>query len=179
MENKTGLMGGTTIVCAIVGKNETIIANIGDSRAYIIKDGKLKQVSREDTAAEENFQKGKTPSKEVSRFDQESNRLVQCIGMQRKFLKYPHCEIINNKEYDVILLFSDGVTDCLSDDDIAVVCRNSNRREVAKEIVKKALRHDSIAPEEYEEYDNLNLYIPGGKDNATAVVYVPEEENEK
>ena len=179
VEHKTNLMGGTTLVCAIIGKDNTIIANIGDSRAYIINKGKLEQLSREDTVAEDNLQRGKAPSKEASRFDKESHRLLQCIGMSRKYLQYPHIQTIDNKDYDVILLFSDGVTDCLSDDDIAVVCKNSNRKEVAKELVKKALRHDSIAPEEYQDYEDLTFYIPGGKDNTTAAVYAPKKDENK
>ena len=159
-----------------MGEKDTLIANIGDSRAYIINDGKLKQVSREDTVAQQNLEKGYTPNKEASRFDQRSNEITQCIGMDRKDLNHPHIEIIDNKDYDMLVLFSDGVTDCLSDEDIAIVCRNSDRKDFAKKIVEKAIRHDSIRPEEYANYDNLNSYIPGGKDNTTAVAYVPEKE---
>ena len=176
VEYQTRYLGGTTLVCAIVGEKDTLIANIGDSRAYIINDGKLKQVSREDTVAQQNLEKGYTPNKEASRFDQRSNEITQCIGMDRKDLNHPHIEIIDNKDYDMLVLFSDGVTDCLSDEDIAIVCRNSDRKDFAKKIVEKAIRHDSIRPEEYANYDNLNSYIPGGKDNTTAVAYVPEKE---
>lgn len=98
--------------------------------------------------------------------------------MNRKKLKHPHFEILNNNDYDMMLLFSDGVTDCLSDDDIAVVCKNSNRKEAAKQIVEKAIRHDSIEPEEFLDYTNLNIYIPGGKDNTTAAVYAPKKDEE-
>ena len=179
VEWNTWHAGGSTLVCAIVGKNDTLIANVGDSRAYIAKDGKLVQHSREDTVAQENLEKGKTPSKEASRFDKESNQLVQCIGMDRRDLHRPYVEIINNNDYDMLLLFSDGVTDCLSDDDIAVVCRNTDKKELADKIVEKAIRHDSIQPEEFIDYVNLNLYIPGGKDNTTAAVYVPKEDEER
>lgn len=176
VEYETRYLGGTTLVCAIVGEKDTMIANIGDSRAYLIKDGKLKQISREDTVAQKNLEKGYIPNKEASRFDEDSNIITQCIGMSRKDLNHPHIDIIDNKDYDMLILFSDGVTDCLSDEDIAIVCKNSDRKDFAKKIVERAIRHDSIRPEEYANYDNLNLYIPGGKDNTTAVVYVPEKE---
>ena len=176
VEYETGYLGGTTLVCAIVGEKDTLIANIGDSRAYIIMNGKLKQLSREDTIAKKNFELGNTPNKEASRFDEDSNVLTQCIGMNRKDLKHPEIKIINNIDYDMLVLFSDGVTDCLSDEDIVIVCKNSDRKDFAKIIVEKAIRHDSIRPDEYENYNNLNSYIPGGKDNTTAVVYLPEKE---
>lgn len=174
VEYQTGKLGGTTLVCAIVGEKDTIIANIGDSRAYIIKNGRLKQLSREDTVAQRNLEKGKTKSKEASRFDSRANQLTQVIGMSRKDLNHPHFEIINNDEYDMIVLFSDGVTDCLSDEDIAVICRNSDRKKFAKKIVEKAMEHDSIRTEEiekqFERSIDSNILILGGKDNTSAVV---------
>ncbi len=178
VEDKVGF-GGTTLVCAIVGEKDTLIANIGDSRAYIAKDGVLTQVSREDTAAQENLEKEKTPTKEASRFDEESNVLLQCIGMDRNGMHHPHVRILDNNEYDMILLFSDGVTDCLSDEDIAVVCKTSNRKELTHKLVEKALRHDSIVPDEYADYDHLIKYIPGGKDNTSVVTYFAKYDDER
>lgn len=169
-------VGGTTIVCALVGKSETMIANIGDSRAYQVKDGKLLQVSREDTVAWRNFENGLNPTKEVTRFDSSSNELLQCLGMNNRDLIRPHVEIIPNQEYDMLLLFTDGVTDCLSDEDIAVVCRTTDKKLLSKKIVEKALKHDSVEPEEYSEFTHLNQYIPGGKDNTTAAVIFPDDE---
>ena len=94
-------------------------------------------------------------------------------------MEEPHTCIIRNSDYDLLLLFSDGVTDCLSDDDIVAVCKKSNRSELAKKIVEKAIRHDSIVPEEYINYTELNTYIPGGKDNTTAAIYVPKKLDDK
>ena len=179
MEWETAEQGGSTLVCAIIGRNDTLIANVGDSRAYIAKNGKLMQLSREDTVTQKYFKSGKLPDKEASRFDQKSNILVQSIGMNRNDMEEPHTCIIRNNDYDLLLLFSDGVTDCLSDDDIVAVCKKSNRSELAKKIVEKAIRHDSIVPEEYINYTELNTYIPGGKDNTTAAIYVPKKLDDK
>ena len=152
------------------------MVNVGDSRAYKVKDGKILQISREDTIAQEHLDKGITPSKEVARFDRKSNVLLQCLGMNRNELVYPHTEILSNQEYDMLLLFTDGVTDCLSDEDIAVVCRTTDKKILSKKIVEKAMSHDSIAPDEFMEYSDLHSYIPGGKDNTTNVVILPERD---
>ena len=179
VENATWQCGGTTLVCALIGENDTLVANIGDSRAYIAKKGKLIQLSREDTEAQLHLEKGKLPTKEAARFDVESNMLTQALGMERRMLIEPYTKIIKNSDYDLLMLFTDGVTDCLSDDDIVAVCRTTNKRELARKIVEKAIRHDSFAPEEYSDYCNLNAYISGGKDNATAAVYAPEKDEEE
>ena len=179
VECDIGGLGASTLVCAIVGKNDTIVANVGDSRAYIVKNGNLIQVSREDTVAQENLESGKTPTKEAARFDEEACAILQCIGMDRRDLIRPHIKIIDNKDYDMLLLFTDGVTDCLSDEDIAVACRTTDKKVLANKIVEQAIKHDSIREEKYEEYNHLNLYIPGGKDNTSAAVYMPKRDEER
>ena len=177
VEYNTRNAGGSTLVCAIIGKDNTLVANVGDSRAYIEKDGKLIQVSREDTAAQQNLESGKTPTKEASRFDEESNHILQCLGMPRKELIRPNVEIINNNDYDMLLLFSDGVTDCISDEDMAVVCRTTDKKELAKKIVEKALRNDSFISEELLDYNHLKGYKQGGIDNTTAAVCINNKED--
>ena len=179
VESATWQLGGSTLVCAIIGKEETLIANVGDSRAYIVNGKELTQISREDTVAEEHLEKGIVPTKEAARFDEESNILLQSIGMNRNQLKCPHTKIIKNTDYDLLLLLTDGVTDCLSDDDILAICKTTDRAKLAQKIVEKAIRHDSIIPEKYEEYNGLHQYIPGGKDNTTAGVYLQTQKEEE
>lgn len=179
VESATWQLGGSTLVCAIIGKEETLIANVGDSRAYIVNGKELTQISREDTVAEEHLEKGIVPTKEAARFDEESNILLQSIGMNRNQLKCPHTKIIKNTDYDLLLLLTDGVTDCLSDDDILAICKTTDRAKLAQKIVEKAIRHDSIIPEKYEEYNGLHQYIPGGKDNTTAGVYLQNQNTDE
>ena len=56
--NSVNGLGGTTLVCAVVGKNDTLVVNVGDSRAYIGKNGELKQVTIEDSVVQEDWKKG-------------------------------------------------------------------------------------------------------------------------
>ena len=172
--------GASTLVCAIVGKKDTLVANVGDSRAYIVKKGKLIQVSREDTLTQEKFEKANITDKEIARYDMDSHKVSQCIGMNRNGLNHPGIKIIDNNDYDMLLLFSDGVTDCLSDEDIAVACRTTDKKELANKIVEKAIRHDSMLEcEVHEKYADLQPYIPGGKDNATAAIFIQKKEDEE
>ena len=138
--------GGTTFTCAIIGKEDTLIANVGDSRAYIVKDGKLEQVSEEDSVSYEAFKRGEIPTKDAIRFHSRSNEITQCVGCWGS--PDVHFNTLNNKDYDMILLFSDGVTDCLSEEEIAIICRETDKREIYKKLVGKALETTSLAPEE-------------------------------
>ena len=171
-------LGGTTLVCAVIGESETLVTNVGDSRGYIIKNGKLEQITIDDAAVQKEFEKGKIPFKDAMRFHEDAAELTQSVGMGR--IEYIHTKILNNNDYDMLLLFSDGVTDCLSEDDIAVICGTTNRKEVAKMIAKKANEHDSIGPEIlYEEYSDFKPYIPGGKDNTTVAIYEQKRNDEE
>ena len=164
-------LGGTTLVCAIIGEYDTLITNVGDSRAYIIKKGKLEQVTIDDSIVQEESEKGNIPYKDAMRFHREAAGITECVGMGT--IKDIHSTVLSNVDYDVLLLFSDGVTDCLSEEDIAVICKKSDRKKIAKLLVQKAIANDSIAPDELiEEYVDFNVYIPGGKDNTTTALYI-------
>ena len=168
-------LGGTTLVCAIIGENDTLITNVGDSRAYIIQNGRLKQVTVDDAIVQEELEKGNIPNKDVMRFHREAAGITECVGMGK--IKCIHSTVLNNNDYDMLLLFSDGVTDCLSEDDIAVICKNADRKKIAQILVQKSIEHDSIAPDDLiENYVDFNIYIPGGKDNSTTAIYLNERE---
>ena len=174
VKDKTLNGGGSTLVCAIVGKNDTMVLNVGDSRAYIAKDGDLKQISREDTMTQQKLELGMLPNKDIARFDPQSSRILQSIGIDDGHLPEPYVVILDNDSYDILLLLSDGVSDCLSDEDLIAVCKTTNRKELAKRFVTVAVGHDSILPQEHKK-KRLVKYIPGGKDNATAAVFAPKK----
>lgn len=107
------------------------------------------------------------------RFHKDAAGITQCIGMG--LVDNIHSKVLSKSDYDMLLLFSDGVTDCLSEDDISVICNTTNRKEVIKKIVQRAIEHDSIASNElYENYSEFKMYIPGGKDNTTAAAFINE-----
>jgi len=162
---------GATIVASIVGKEKTIVANSGDSRAYIIKDGKLKQVTRDDSVVQDLFENGMIEKKDDMRFHESSNEVTEMPGCGSV---EPKTHIINNEDYDKLLLFSDGVTDCLSDEQILVITENSDRKNITKKLVEEALKNDSHIRPELKWDMEYNKIIKAGKDNTTAAVYERE-----
>lgn len=172
--------GEATIVCSIIGENETIITNVGDSRAYLVADRQLKQVSIDDTYGQATYEAGNLPSKDAMRFYR-FNDVASSVGKEFKEI---HSSVISNDDYDMILLFSDGVTDCLSEEEIAVITRQTDKSKLSQELVRKAVENLSRAPREITtdmRYMGgpFDLTIPGGKDNTTAAVYIKDEEADK
>lgn len=169
--NELGNGAATTFVCAIVTENHTFIINIGDSRAYILDGKRFGQISIEDSLAQEYLNKGAIKTRDDMRFSKISNYVTNNLGGGRINVT-PNIQQIDNDAYDAILLFSDGVTDCLSDDQIYAVTKWTSPRKLAQKLVKKALKTTSRRAK--KKSDKVSFYdeIPAGKDNTTAAVLV-------
>lgn len=161
---------GTTFVSAIVGKTQTLISSIGDSRAYIIKNNELIQVSRDDSLVQNYYEKGYIKNKDDMRFHHASNRVTQCIGMPNTGNFKPNMYFLSNDEYDKIILMSDGVSDCLSDSQIMKISTEASREDIAKLLVDTALITNSTRPKKAND-EYYFEQIPAGKDNTTAAIY--------
>ena len=64
---------GSTLNMSIIGPNETLIANVGDSRTYIIKDGKLSLVTKDDSVVFKKYNPQTTEKREKLRFHKKNN----------------------------------------------------------------------------------------------------------
>lgn len=171
---KTGGKGGTTFVCSIIGKDSTVLTNIGDSRAYIVKGAELQQVTEDNSYTYNLWKEGIITRKDDIRFHKDSNLMTQSLGSDEYTYYNNECVLLNNDSYDNILLFSDGVTDCISEDRIQIICRNTSSKDLAKNIVNYALSHNSIFDKNDPEYNQI---IEAGKDNTTAAVYSKNNRN--
>ena len=183
---KANIYAATTLSAAIVLENKTLIENIGDSRIYTIRNNKLNQRTRDDSEVQSLLEENVIPNKELARFHKASNILLEAIAFYPEdyHIKY---KIINN-DYEKLLLTTDGVTDCLSTKQIENIIKSSKDGEITKNIVKNAIEIDSyleniIKEQSIEEYkaftelqeiteNDYNMIIKGGKDNATAAVYI-------
>lgn len=157
----------STFVGAIVADKETLISNVGDSRAYAYAQGNLQQITEDDSFAYNLWKQGKIKEKSHIRFHQQSNIITKAMGFQEDVT--PSTTTLSNASYDSLLLFSDGLTDCLSDRQIMAITRSTSPKDLAKALVNAALANDSVNnslnPDEYENH------IRAGKDNTTAAVY--------
>lgn len=181
---------GSTFVGGIVGEDTTMIASVGDSRAYAIMcDNELYQLTSDDSEGFKIWEKSwkeyeeaikrpltseeltsKADQKDDLRYYQDSNIITQCFGAKK--LKYPSVKYtyLPNSAYRTLMLFSDGVTDCLSDNQIMAITKRTKSKDLAAAIVNEALVHDS-KKDKLVSVEGFYSEISGGKDNTTAAVY--------
>lgn len=100
-----GYKGGTTLTCAISFWDCVIIGNCGDSPAYLLKNGRVKLVSKIQNLAGELLRQGKTGVDGVL-YKQNKNRLIEYLG--RREAVDPYVIVINKEDMDGLIIGSDG-----------------------------------------------------------------------
>jgi protein phosphatase len=109
---------GTTMTAALLDGIHAVIAQVGDSRAYVYRKGDFTQVTRDQSLVNQLLETGHiTPDQ--ARFFEHSNVILQALGVQEEVeVQLSRVEL---RLGDVILLCSDGLVGVVSDDEIAAV----------------------------------------------------------
>ncbi|MGY3765531.1 Stp1/IreP family PP2C-type Ser/Thr phosphatase [Vagococcus vulneris] len=103
---------GTTIVAATPLEGKLLLAHVGDSRAYIIRDQAIKQLTEDHSLVNELVKTGEI-TEEMAANHPKKNILVRSVGVPGKV--EVDLSLITLKIDDQILLCSDGLTNMLSD----------------------------------------------------------------
>lgn len=112
---------GTTIVSTVILEKELILAHVGDSRAYIVRNQEIKQLTEDHSLVNELIKTGEI-SVEMAQNHPKKNILVRSIGVPGEV--EVDISLINCQEKDIILLCSDGLTNMLSNEDIKMIMSN-------------------------------------------------------
>lgn len=151
-EDKRGM--GTTIVAATIVNGRMYVANIGDSRLYIINEG-IRQITMDHSYVEEMVRRGQLAPEEA-RNHSEKHVITKAVGTDWNV--EPDFFEVELKKEDVVLLCSDGLTNMVIDERIReVVCELKEPKKIVKQLIDEA---------------NFN----GGSDNITVIVIDPYDE---
>lgn len=153
--------GGATFCGAIVTEKETIISNVGDSRAYAYSKGRLQQITKDDGVAYQVYEAGLIEKDDI-RFHPHSNIINQAMGLDEPV--QPRSTVIPNSSYECLMLVSDGISDCLSDMQIKAITQATPRDKLAQMLIQEAKARDSVSKDGSRR-------IRAGKDNATVAIY--------
>lgn len=106
---------GTTLVVATVVDGKVYVANVGDSRLYMIHENEIVQLTKDHSLVEEMVQNGKL-SRDDARYHPKKNMITRAVGIERKIeIDFFDSEV---SEKTKILLCSDGLTNMIEDEEI-------------------------------------------------------------
>jgi protein phosphatase len=150
-ENASARGMGTTMTVAVVADYGVVIGHVGDSRAYLLRDDKLTQLTQDHSLVAELIRSGRLSPEEAETHPQRSV-ITRALGTD------PEVEIdlfsLAAKDHDLFLLCSDGLTSMIADEEIERVLVDS--------------RDDlDVATRELIEAANQ----AGGEDNISVVLF--------
>jgi protein phosphatase len=144
---------GTTVVASTYIGGFLQVANVGDSRLYIINDREIRQITRDHSLVEEMIRVGGI-ARADARNHPDKNIITRAVGVSDTV--EPDFFTVEIKEGDTVLMCTDGLTNMLEDEEIRMIVNGS------RDIVEKAEKLIKAAN------DN------GGRDNITVVLIEPD-----
>ena len=141
---------GTTLTAAMLRDDEVSLGHVGDSRAYLLRNGQLKRLTKDHSLVEELRRQGRLTEEQAQEHPQRSI-ITRALGPEPSVnvdtMTFPA------RDGDIFLLCSDGLTTMVSDDQIKEILTSSRSlRSAVNRLVDTANRG-------------------GGRDNITAVAF--------
>ena len=145
---------GTTLTAAYVDDTHVAIAHVGDSRAYLFRDGTLQRLTQDHSLVDELVRRGKLTEEQAAEHPQRSI-ITRALGPE------PDVEVDTwtypARAGDVVLLCSDGLTSMISEERVkATLVEHENLDEAGDALIREANE-------------------AGGRDNITVVLFRLEE----
>lgn len=136
---------GTTVTAAMLEGERLVIAQVGDSRAYLLHHGRLQQLTRDHSLMADMIEAGQlTP--EEARFHPNRSVITRALGSDP--LMRPDIFEINVEAGDRLLICSDGLSGMLRDPEIETTLRRvHDPQRCASQLVNEAIAaggHDNV-----------------------------------
>jgi len=109
---------GTTMVTLYLEGERAHIANVGDSRCYRLRDEKFEQLTQDHSLVMERVRKG-ILTREEARNHPQKHIITRALGIREQVI--PDLYEFDVKPGDLFLLCSDGLSDCVIEDEIAAI----------------------------------------------------------
>lgn len=128
---------GTTVIAAVVNESEVVLAHIGDSRAYILHEGGLYQITEDHSLVNMLLKHGQI-TEEEARTHPHRNMIVKALGTNKEV----EADLIVTpwEKKDILLICSDGLTGMVEERNIGLVLTsNLSLSEQADQLIRMAL----------------------------------------
>ncbi len=142
---QTGM--GTTCTAAALMDGILLLAQVGDSRAYLVRSGRIMQLTKDQTLLGRLLELGQLTPEEAARFEH-NHVILQALGVRSQV--EPVLTVVELRQNDRLLLCSDGLNDALTDEHILSIVLNTPDHdpvEVCKALTQAACdnhAHDNV-----------------------------------
>jgi PPM family protein phosphatase len=150
---------GTTVTAAYVGEDDVTVAHVGDSRAYLLRDGDLIRLTRDHSLVGELVARGKLTEEQAESHPQRSV-ITRALGPE------PNVEVdveaFPARAGDVFLLCSDGLTSMVHEPQLKPLLADRSRplEQIGRELIAAANE-------------------AGGRDNITVILFRVEDVDDR
>jgi serine/threonine protein phosphatase PrpC len=141
-------MMGTTCVAAVVRGDTLYVANVGDSRAYIMRGGQAQQISLDHSVVARQLRDGLITKEQVIDHP-DRHKIYRCLGIHDVVEVDTFAEKV--QENDLLLLCTDGLTELVAEEELVGIVQQYEPQESVQRLIERANEM-------------------GGADNITAVV---------
>ncbi len=148
-EENSSIRGmGTTMVMSLVKGNEIYIGNVGDSRAYLVREEGIWQITEDHSLINEQIRAGFLTPNDAEGFV-DKNIITRSVGFESEV----DCDVIVRElqKGDSILLCSDGLTGMVTDRRIAEIFKTSEPSGIVSLLIDEAKNHGG--------HDNITVLL--------------------
>lgn len=136
----SGKKMATTLVACAMRYDQAIISHVGDSRCYLVRGGKARQLTQDHTLVNEQRKMGLISTEDIAT-SEARHVLIRSLGPE--MFVSPDTTAITLQPGDVLVLCTDGLHNEMSDEAIAgIVSQKKSIDEIAKELVARAVEID-------------------------------------
>lgn len=130
----------TTLVACALRYDQAVVTHVGDSRCYLIRDGRCRQVTRDHTLINEQRKVGLISAEEMAT-SESRHILLRSLGPE--LFVSPETVAVSLQPGDVLVLCTDGLHDEMSNEEIVrIVSQKKAAGELASELVARAVEID-------------------------------------
>lgn len=148
---------GTTITACLISGGKMAVANVGDSRCYIINNNSMRQVTKDHSLVQQLLDAG-TITEEEAYVHPNKNIITRALGTFHD-VKVDTC-LIDLKNVYKVMLCTDGLSNSLTDDEMYEIILNNDNDTACYKLVELSKQR-------------------GGKDNITVIIFEGECKNDR
>ncbi|HEX2985548.1 MAG TPA: Stp1/IreP family PP2C-type Ser/Thr phosphatase [Caproiciproducens sp.] len=126
---------GTTVVAAVVSRGIAHIAHAGDSRAYLVTENEIRQLTTDHSMVQEMVKNGDLTEQEAKQHPQK-NIITRALGVEA-FIQLDYCEV-PFQHGDLLLICTDGLTNYVEADQIYKLSKQMDANALTDQLITLA-----------------------------------------